>query len=203
MEFEELKRAVTEKLLKYYRQGKWKDVVNMFEESNVTNNEHFYDQRYLWIRPSEDNLQFIKEAAVNTGCLQIISIGCGSGLLEWLIQQATGLDVIGVEVNREWWESRYAVRNFIPLLYADESQENNVIANKKSALLFCYFNNGSAFSKYMQQFGGNCLIIIGPGEGRWTHTDPTPFDIKLENWKLQAFQEVQTTKDFIAIYTKS
>ena len=62
----------------------------MFQENNGSKNEYFYDERYLWIRPSEDNLQFIKDEALKNGCLQIISIGCGSGLLEWLIHQATG-----------------------------------------------------------------------------------------------------------------
>ena len=62
----------------------------MFRDSNDSENECFYDQRYLWIRPSEDNLEFIKEETVKSGCLQIISIGCGSGLLEWLIHKATG-----------------------------------------------------------------------------------------------------------------
>ena len=112
------------------------------------------------------------------------------------------MQVTGLEVNREWWESRYAVHNFIPLVYADESNDYNMFSDRKTALLFCYFNDGSAFSKYMEQFQGNCLIIIGPGKEKWTHTNPAPFDVMLENWKLQAFQEIRETQDFIATYIK-
>jgi hypothetical protein len=117
-----------------------------------------------------------------------------------------GLEVTGIEVDRGWWESSHAPPIFLPLIYADETHGNGITTNKNAALLFCYFNNGSAFSEYMRQYEGNCFIVIGPGEGRGTHTQPAPFNIQLESeftWKLEAFQEVQHTKDFIAVYVKS
>jgi hypothetical protein len=117
-----------------------------------------------------------------------------------------GLEVIGIEVDRGWWESPYAPPVFLPLIYADESHESDITTNKNAALLFCYFNNGSAFSEYMRQYQGTCFIVIGPGEGRGTHTHPAPFNIQLQSefaWKMEAFQEVQHTKDFIAVYVKS
>jgi hypothetical protein len=70
--------------------GKWKCIIDLFNEDAEEGNDTFYDQLYLWVRPSEDNLHFIKEHTVNAGCCQLVSIGCGSGLLEWLIQTATG-----------------------------------------------------------------------------------------------------------------
>jgi hypothetical protein len=62
----------------------------LFQEQSEEGKESFYDERYLWVRPSEDNLQFIKQQIVKAGCCQLVSIGCGSGLLEWLIHAATG-----------------------------------------------------------------------------------------------------------------
>lgn len=177
----------------------------MFNEDRE-GNDSFYDELYLWVRPSEDNLHFIKEQTVNAGCCQLVSIGCGSGLLEWLIHTATGLEVTGIEVDRSWWESSCAPPVFLPLMYADEEHGSDITTNKNAALLFCYFNNGSAFSEYIRQYEGNCFIVIGPGEGRGTHTHPAPFNVILESesaWKMEAFQEVQHTKDFIAVYVKS
>ncbi|PSN32352.1 hypothetical protein C0J52_21636, partial [Blattella germanica] len=187
----------------YFVLGKWEDIISLFKEDHNKYNDYFHDVRYLWVRPSEENLQFINDQIHKQGCHRLISIGCGSGLLEWLLHQATGLDVIGTEVDRLWWESPYAPPKFLPLVYADETDNCNILFNEESALLFCYFNNPEAFTEYMKQYKGNCFVVIGPGEGRGTHTDPAPFDVQLQNWKLDKFQEVQHTKDFIAIYVKS
>lgn len=124
--------------------------------------------------------------------------------LLWLL--SSGLEVTGIEVDRSWWESSYAPRVFLPLIYADEEHGSDITTDKNAALLFCYFNNGTAFSEYIRQYEGNCFIVIGPGEGRGTHTHPAPFNITPESdsvWKMEAFQEVQHTKDFIAVYVKS
>ena len=112
----------------------------------------------------------------------------------------------GIEVDRSWWESSYAPPVFLPLIYADEEHGSDITTDKNAALLFCYFNNGTAFSEYIRKYEGNCFIVIGPGEGRGTHTHPAPFNITPESdsvWKMEAFQEVQHTKDFIAVYVKS
>lgn len=44
----------------------------------------------LWIRPDESDLKFISDTVIYTGNKQLISIGCGCGILEWLIQTVTG-----------------------------------------------------------------------------------------------------------------
>ena len=47
------------------------------------------------------------------------------------------------------------------------------------------------------------VVIIGPGEGRGTFTDPDPFKVHFDDtWQLVDFQEVRNTKDFIAIYLR-
>ena len=42
-----------------------------------------------------------------------------------------------------------------------------------TALLFCYFNNNEYFHQYLQQYRGQCVILIGPIDGA-RHCDPEP-----------------------------
>lgn len=88
--------------------------------------------------------------------------------------------------------------------YVDNSVEDASL-NSKYALLFCYFNNGTAFRDYIQNYEGNIVFIIGPGEGKGHHTDPEPFKTNFgtNNWKLYDYQEVKDSKDFIAVYIKT
>lgn len=82
--------------------------------------------------------------------------------------------------------------------------ENDTIdkIQRANCLLFCYFNNRKAFDNYLKHFRGNVLVIIGPGEGKYVHTDPKPFDnIGLE-WELNKWEEVRNSQDFIAIYLR-
>lgn len=44
----------------------------------------------LWIRPELSDLEYIKKAVESERLHKVVSIGCGCGLLEWLIQTATG-----------------------------------------------------------------------------------------------------------------
>lgn len=113
------------------------------------------------------------------------------------------MDVLGYEVNKEWWTSRYSAPLFIDLIYS--GQGHSVRLNPKYALLFCYFNNGTAFKKYIEDYSGNLVFIIGPGEGRGTYTEPQPFKPGFEcnDWTLYAYQEVKNTKDFIAAYIRN
>lgn len=82
------------------------------------------------------------------------------------------------------------------------SEKNNL--NSNYALLFCYFNNGPAFLEYINDYEGNVVFIIGPGIGKGRHTDPEPFKANFGDvaWRLHAYQEVKSSKDFIAVYTK-
>lgn len=134
---------------------------------------------------------------------------------------------MGYEVNRQWWESKYSIPSFIPLEYVDGDQLNvDGLIPEDFALMFCYFNDGSAFREYVNRFryvnypawktpAGNyvfyllyrglMIIIIGPDDGSGRHTDPQPFtaDFGQPCWVLIRQQEIKNTKDFIAIYIRS
>lgn len=113
------------------------------------------------------------------------------------------IPVCGVEIDESWWSSKYAKYKFIPLKFT-KMPPNESILPANHALLFCYFNNGPAFKQYIQQYRGRLVIIIGPGQGRGTLTNPEPFaaDFGTSEWVLIDHQEVKDTKDFIAVYSR-
>lgn len=124
-----------------------------------------------------------------------------------LLLLLTDIPVTGYEINKEWWQSRYCNPQFIPLHFVDTASKtkNNIPLDSNCALLFCYFNDGDAFIDYINRYSGDLVFVIGPGEGRGTHTNPAPFTANFgdQMWTLVDFQEVKNTKDFIAVYGRS
>lgn len=113
--------------------------------------------------------------------------------------------MIGVEVNRSWWCSKYSPPLFLKnIVFISENNKNNFFLSDKYALLFCYFNNSSAFYDYIENYKGNLIFVIGPksNENRWT--DPMPFDEKFNEygWKLIGEKEMDRTNDYITVYSK-
>ena len=61
--------------------------------------------------------------------------------------------------------------------------------NWNFALMFCYFNNRSAFLEYLKLYEGNYVIIVGPVNKIDIYTDPLPLepnfpDDLVQKWKL-------------------
>ncbi|XP_050296257.1 uncharacterized protein LOC126736089 [Anthonomus grandis grandis] len=185
-------------VLYQYQQKQYRKILNLNE-----NSDNRIASKILWVWPSLKNLNFIKGELRRYGVKGVISIGCGCGLLEWIIQEHTGLPVIGYEINREWWESKYSVPPFINLRYADDEIQPKF--DPEFAMMFCYFNDGTTFRNYLQKYSGKIVLIIGPADGAGRHTAPEPFypDFRTKNWRLISNQEVKDTKDFIAIYMKT
>ncbi|ENN70224.1 uncharacterized protein LOC109545681 [Dendroctonus ponderosae] len=193
--------VLLDQVLDFYSQNDWRKVLRLNETSECKE-----ARKLLWAWPSEDNMLFLKKALEEYGLKGVASMGCGCGLLEWIIQQFTGLPVVGYEVNRQWWESKYSIPSFIPLEYVDSDQLNvDGLIPQDFALMFCYFNDGRAFREYVQRFRGLMIIIIGPDDGSGRHTDPQPFtaDFGQSGWMLVRQQEIKNTKDFIAIYLRN
>ncbi|XP_039750858.1 uncharacterized protein LOC120627079 [Pararge aegeria] len=183
-----------------YKQKDWKAIVEGYREHPERN-------KLLWVFPTEENFEFITKCMEELKCNDILSVGCGSGLLEWIITEATGYPVSGLEVDGAWWQCRYAPPTFIPLKFTAPDLDKDTTTLLKdsdtTALLFCYFNNGPAFKRYLQYYSGKMMIIIGPGYEKGVHTDPTPFGDVPEAWTLYGWQEVACTKDFIAVYCRN
>ncbi|KAJ8931244.1 hypothetical protein NQ314_015863 [Rhamnusium bicolor] len=72
-------------VLELYKDNKWKEILNLNEKSDNLN-----ALKILWVWPSEENLYFIRKVLYEQNLDGIISLGCGCGLLEWIINKSTG-----------------------------------------------------------------------------------------------------------------
>lgn len=92
------------------------------------------------------------------------------------------LKVYGLEVDRNWWQSSYAIAPFITnMRYLEEIDWSTFNSHRKGrflqecccssqsedddwnfALMFCYFNDCKAFLHYLSLYGGSWLLLFGP-----------------------------------------
>ncbi|XP_045535374.1 uncharacterized protein LOC106711810 [Papilio machaon] len=142
-----MENSLVNSILNLYKERNWRSIVSEYHD-------HPERSKLLWVFPDEKNFEFLRDCVIENGCDSIISVGCGSGLLEWMIIEATGLPVTGIEVDHAWWQCKYAPPTFIPLILTSPTIDNAtscLLQNAKtSALLFCYFNNRLAFAEYMK-----------------------------------------------------
>ncbi|XP_055692193.1 uncharacterized protein LOC129795130 [Lutzomyia longipalpis] len=124
---------------------------------------------FSWIWPTESCLEDLRECFRAHGIHNVLSIGCGSGLLEWILQESCALKVSGIELDKSWWTSAYAPATFIPLSFTGSSLDEDFLQHcapgEPFILLFCYFNNGGAFWDYLRRFQGDFVMIAGPRDG--------------------------------------
>lgn len=78
-------KILEEQVCKLHSRGQWERIINL--ETNEGNDE---GRRLLWFWPSLNDLDWIKSVIEDYQLKGIASIGCGSGLLEWIIQQYSG-----------------------------------------------------------------------------------------------------------------
>lgn len=64
--------------------GDWQGIVQLYENG-------FTDEKLLWFQPDSNGLNFLRKNLAELGVQGVSSIGCGSGLLEWLINSSTGM----------------------------------------------------------------------------------------------------------------
>lgn len=102
-------------------------------------------RKLLWVWPTSSNLELFNQFLTTSSIQCILSVGCGSGLLEWLIVAASGqiVSMFGLEVDRNWWQSKYSARSFIPLNFFEDkrnlSHDFLKACCKVSPLMPCYF----------------------------------------------------------------
>lgn len=66
-----------------YKEKKWREIGDQFHD-------HPGRSKILWVFPSESNYRFLADCVEELGCERVLSLGCGSGLLEWMFTEATG-----------------------------------------------------------------------------------------------------------------
>ncbi|KAG8224454.1 hypothetical protein J437_LFUL003177 [Ladona fulva] len=217
-------RERRQQVLDLHALDRWEEILNIYQSDMENQNTEIWDRGLLWLRPSERSLQFIAEQLQNLGLKKILSIGCGSGLFEWLISRVTGLHVEGIEVDAKWWDSPYSPPCFLPKNlrhFVIPEKHSDEMIPKDVALLFCYFNDEGAYNDYLKRYLGNCIIVAGPaGVGdkfppdhlligdskelakKGRHCNPKPFSVK-EPWVLVKAMAVNTSPgDYIAVYTR-
>lgn len=74
-----------DKILNLYKNQKWKEIIELNKVENIV-----AARKLLWVWPSESNLQMIKNTISEFNLKGVISIGCGCGLFEWLLEQYSG-----------------------------------------------------------------------------------------------------------------
>lgn len=149
--------------------------------------------KFLWAWPTNKGMfLWLKTILVKHQIANILSVGCGSGLLEWLISKTTGVNVVGLELDNSWWKSAYSPKTFIEIKFT-EIRITSEFLNKciqaeanEFALLFCYFNNHGAFLDYVRAYRGNLIIIVGPNSEQHIVTDPNPLqpNFETDEWSL-------------------
>lgn len=148
--------------------------------------------RFLWAWPTVECLMWLKSVLRGNDIENILSIGCGSGLLEWLIDRAANVNIVGLELDKSWWQSSYAPKKFIDIRFTQNPITSQFLRSClpvndiQFALLFCYFNNRNAFLGYVRAFDGDLIIIIGP-MNKQIVTEPNPLNPNFEddeNWML-------------------
>lgn len=192
--------TIEEEILSLYNEQRWEDIVNM----NCTH-EEVEKCRLFWVLPSMPDLIWIREQIRKHNGIGLVSIGCGCGLLEWLFQKLSGLDVIGIELDQSWWCSKYSPPLFLEnIIFIRENETKNFCISDRYAILFCYFNNEQAFYSYAKNYRGNLILVIGPSDNQLRFTDPLPFDRKFEElgWRLAAKSQIGRCNDCIVAYTR-
>ena len=113
-----------------------------------------------------------------------------------------GLPVVGLEIDRGWWESKYSPPSFLARVECIDPARP-IQLDPQHALLFCYFSNLKAFENYINDFTGRCVVLIGPDNGNTErYCDPQPFHLEGRHpWKVHAVIKNSFT-DAIVFYVR-
>jgi hypothetical protein len=169
-----------------------------------------------WPLPGEKDLRQFADFIESHKVIRLYSIGCGSGLLEWLmlqiIERVTNLpmDFVGVEIDSRWWTSCYSPPTFVNLRYAGEDFDHKKpFGGGNDLAIFCYFNNLTVFKEYLKSFQGTFIVLIGPISNE-QFCSPGPLELANDSknlptreWKLLSCHQFGFINiDYIAIYQR-
>lgn len=184
--------SLEECLVSLSSENDWHGVIEAGKHFDVNEKSKF-----LWAWPNIECFEWLKTILNGNNIEAVLSIGCGSGLLEWLISKINGVRVVGLELDESWWKSKWAPKPFIELKFTEHPITNQFLqtciqcdSGNEFALLFCYFNNRDAFHEYVRAFDGNIIIIVGPTSRQHIVTDPNPLQPHFErndDWTMVDF----------------
>lgn len=198
--------SLEEELIWFASSENWQGAIEIFSKFDSSERSKF-----LWAWPTVESLQFLHLILEANNVNAILSIGCGSGLLEWIIEKALSIQVVGLELDNSWWKSVYAPHTFVRLEFAGERSVTDDFFrscfNKNTpefALLFCYFNDHAAFLNYVRAFNGDVIIIVGPQSGENIVTDPLPLhpQFQTNDWALIGQTKMQGNENCLAVYKR-
>jgi len=66
-----------------HQNGDWQGIIELYEQGMV-------DTNILWYQPCFDAINFLRDSLLHFSVKSVTSVGCGTGLLEWLISLSTG-----------------------------------------------------------------------------------------------------------------
>ncbi|XP_065344482.1 uncharacterized protein LOC135942343 [Cloeon dipterum] len=185
-----------EEMKDFFENDNWRGAINY-----LCDGEH--KPLLLWPRPTNASIDFIDNHLKRHKISKLVSLGCGTGLFEWIIKTAIrGLTVLGVEVDKDWWTSAYAPPVFHQLNYPDDHEVKEALSSESTALLFCYFNCEPAWRQYLTEFKGTIVFVCGPVEGSGTHSNPQPFQPLTPEWTLIDGMKMENSHDAVALYVK-
>lgn len=71
-----------------HNEGNWKEILKLSDkyDDSVT-------RKLLWVWISEENLFFLKRVLDEFVIKTIVSVGCGCGLLEWILHKYCGKNI--------------------------------------------------------------------------------------------------------------
>lgn len=220
-----------EKIVLFHKNDDTTGILNVFRECAFSQEKGLKDKLHLvtWPLPMEKDLEHFAQFVVSQKVSRIYSIGCGSGLLEWIMlkfvrfheltrekisnsaQKCTNkVQLTGIEVDMKWWNSSYSPPIFIPLEFYGETFyiPDEGFGEESDLAIFCYFNNLTIFVEYLSKFRGNWVVLIGPVSCH-QFCAPGPrelaenHELPTKEWKLLSFEQFGFISiDHLAIYKR-
>lgn len=90
--------SFSKELYDLHSNAEWRKVIKLGEIISLEERK-----RYLWVWPIEQHMKELKSELDKLGVRSLCSLGCGTGLLEWLMMKCTGLPIKGFEVDEFYW----------------------------------------------------------------------------------------------------
>lgn len=211
---------VIQEIISLHKSNDYLGIIDLFKSLPLNDKAAISNIHLVtWPIPAEKDLEHFSEFIHKYKINQIYSIGCGTGLLEWLMCKCINskisngfpiVELVGIEIDRHWWTSQYSPPAFIPLKFVSEDFDLSLPFGKiNDVAIFCYFNNIQIFLEYLGVFQGTFVVLIGPISNK-QYCAPGPLDLAknveelpTDQWNLLSCQQFGLVEiDHIALYQR-